>query len=127
MVPFTWLFCQGIGELVSTPTVYVMKYFGLSSLQGLETGFLASALHDNSLLYLSAQAILGANVLYNSKILAIKRDNEGVQVVIQQSSKLTLIHSSQLVVAIPPTVDNMKPFDTTHQENRLFKQWTYSE
>jgi hypothetical protein len=99
-----------------------MKYFGLSFLQGQETGFLTSALHDNSLLYLSAQKILGSNVLYNSMILVIKRDDEGVQVAVQQGAKITLIQSSKLVVAIPPTVDNMKPLDTTHQENRLFKQ-----
>ncbi|KAE9363091.1 FAD dependent oxidoreductase family protein [Stipitochalara longipes BDJ] len=127
LVPFVWIWCQGIGDLLNTPTIYVMKYLGLSSLQSLETGFLTTALHDNSLLYLSAETILGGNVLYNSTVLAVKRTDDYVQTVIQQGSKITLIQSSQLIVAIPPTVENMEVFDSTHQENRLFKQFTYSE
>lgn len=127
MVPFAWGFAQGIGDLLGMPTVYVMKYLGLSSLQDLSTGFLVTALHDNSLLYLSAQSILGSSVLYNSAILSVERNNNGVQVVIQQGPKLTLIKSSQLVVAIPPTLDNLKPFDTTHEENRVFKQFKHTE
>lgn len=127
MVPFAWIWCQGIGDLLATPTIYIMKYLGLSSLQSLQEGFLATALHDNSLLYLSAERVLGSNVLYNSTILAVKRTNDYVQTVIKQGSKTTLIKSSQLIVAIPPTVQNMKVFDSTHQENRLFSQFTYSE
>lgn len=127
LVPFAWIWCQGIGDLLRTPTIYIMKYLGLSSLQSLGEGFLTTSLHDNSLLYLSAQTILGSNVLYNSTMLAVKRSNDHVQTVIQQGSKITLIQSSQLVVAIPPTVENTKVFDTTHQENRLFSQFTYSE
>jgi len=127
MVPFVWYFAQGIGDILSIPTVYVMKYLGISSLTDLETGFLVTALHDNSLLYLSAQSILGSDVLYNSTILSVQRDNDGVRVVVQEGSKLTLIKSSQIVVAIPPTLDNLRRFDTTHEENRIFKQFKHTE
>ena len=44
-------YAQGFGDLLSIPTVYVLKYFGQSVLQGAETGFLTTARHDNSELY----------------------------------------------------------------------------
>ncbi len=127
LFPFIWLFTEGIGDILNKPTVYVFKYLSLSTLESLQSGFLTTALHDNSLLYLSAQKILGSDVLYNSTILDVQRDNNGVQVVVKQDSKLTLIKSDQIVVAIPPKLDNLNGFDLTDQEAGLFKQFTSIE
>lgn len=52
-------YAQGFGDLLSIPTLYIVKYFGLSVLQGAQTGFLTTARHDNSELYEKARAELG--------------------------------------------------------------------
>lgn len=52
-------YAQGFGDLLSIPTLYVLKYFGLSVLQGAQSGFLATAQHDNGELYEKARAELG--------------------------------------------------------------------
>ena len=52
-------YAQGFGDILSIPTLYIVKYFGLSVLQGAQTGFLTTARHDNSELYEKARAELG--------------------------------------------------------------------
>ena len=52
-------YAQGFGDILSIPTLYIVKYFGLSILQGAQTGFLTTARHDNSELYEKARAELG--------------------------------------------------------------------
>ena len=52
-------YSQGFGDILSIPTLYIVKYFGFSVLQGAQTGFLTTARHDNSELYEKARAELG--------------------------------------------------------------------
>jgi len=52
-------YAQGFGDLLTIPSLYVLKYFGLSVLEGAQTGFLTTARHDNGELYEKARAELG--------------------------------------------------------------------
>ena len=52
-------YAQGFGDILSIPTLYVLKYFGQAVLQGAQTGFLTTARSDNSELYEKARAELG--------------------------------------------------------------------
>lgn len=52
-------YAQGFGDILSIPTLYVLKYFGQAVLAGAQTGFLTTARHDNSELYRKARAELG--------------------------------------------------------------------
>ena len=52
-------YAQGFGDILSIPTLYVLKYFGQAVLQGAQTGFLTTARNDNSELYEKAKAELG--------------------------------------------------------------------
>ena len=52
-------YSQGFGDILSIPTLYVLKYFSQAILQGAQTGFLTTARNDNSELYEKAQAELG--------------------------------------------------------------------
>lgn len=58
-VPTIYFFAQGFGDILSIPTLYFVKYFSLSFLQGVETGFLITSRHDNSELYEKARTELG--------------------------------------------------------------------
>ena len=58
-VPIINSYAQGFGDILSIPTLYIVKYFGLSVLQGSQTGFLTTARQDNSELYEKARAELG--------------------------------------------------------------------
>jgi len=129
LVPFAWIFAQGIGNILTLPTLYVMKTFGPNDILDLQTGFLTTALHDNSLLYSSAQAILGDDVLYSSTVLAVERDTQnGVKMVVKTpSSGLIFIESKTLIIAIQPTPDNLSPIDLDDHEQHLFAKFTWTE
>jgi hypothetical protein len=125
MVGVIFGYGQGIGDLLSQPTLYVLKLVGLSILEALSTGFLTTALHDNSLIYEHATAILGKNVFLNSTILAVDRESpEGVKVLIKEPTGLTLIRSQKLVSAIPPKLNNLRGWDLSEREKGLFGQFS---
>lgn len=126
IVPFVWGFAQGVGDLLKVPTLYVFKVLGISDLESLQTGFLTTSQHDNSLIYLSAQKILGTSVLYNSTVVDVERDeNDGVSVIVKSGGKLILIRSQKLIIAIQPTLDNLKPVDLTENERSLFGKFKF--
>lgn len=52
-------YAQGFGDVLSIPTLYILKYFSQSVLAGAQTRFSTTARHDNSELYEKARAELG--------------------------------------------------------------------
>ena len=52
-------YAQGFGNLLQIPTLYVLKYFSLSVLEGFENGFLTTAQGNNGALYEKAAQELG--------------------------------------------------------------------
>ena len=55
-------FAQGFGDVLTIPTLYILKYFGQGVLQGAQTGFLTTARHNNGELYEKARAELGGRL-----------------------------------------------------------------
>ncbi|TVY26255.1 Beta-cyclopiazonate dehydrogenase [Lachnellula hyalina] len=128
LVPTLWLNTQGIGNLLQTPTIYVLKYFGISVIQGFQTGFLGTPDGDNSALYESATSVLYPNVLFESTILDMKRDSEaGVQIIVQTPSETVLVKSKKLVIAVQPLLADMGPFDLSVGEKELFGEFKGNE
>lgn len=124
---FMFTFAQGIGDLLSKPTLYVFKLFGLSIIENLSTGFLTTAARDNSLIYKAAQAIIGDdNVFLSSKIIAVNRNDFGVTVLIQNPSGYKVIYAKKLIFTIPPKIDNLSGWDLSTSEKALFSQFKNS-
>jgi len=117
---------EGIGNLLEVPTLYVMKYFGLTLVQGFGSGFVATASHDNSELYESAQTVLTAAnaVLLSSHVISTTRDDNGAKIVVSTPSGLKHIQCKRLVLAMPPTLNNLAPFAFNSTELSLFQQFT---
>lgn len=121
-------FGEGIGDLLSIPTLYVMKLIGLSTLETIETGFLTTAAHDNSAIYQKIQALLlsADALLLQSHIVATDRTNTNdglVKILVSTPSGLKLIKAKKIVIAIPPTLQNLANFDLDTTERSLFKQF----
>jgi NAD(P)-binding Rossmann-like domain len=119
-------FNQGIGNLLSTPTLYVMKLFGLGVLQGIQSGFLVTERHDNSEVYEKAQAALSSadSLLLSSHIVATKRDATGVKVLVSTPSGPKVIKAKKILLTIPPSLENLAPLDLDNTERSLFKQFS---
>ena len=81
-----------------------------------------SANNDNSQIYINALAELKSNVLLKSSIIAAQRGltrNSGVQLVANTPSGKKLIKAKQLIIAMPPVLDNTKYFGLDQQEQAI--------
>jgi hypothetical protein len=127
-VPLIWTFAHGLGDLLTSPTLYVFQNFGLPQLNSISTNsFLVTTDHDNSEVYLKASALLGSNVLYESTLVAVDRyDNDAQLITVQTPTGLKVIKAKKLLVTIPPILDNLGPFFLNNDEYSIFKQWQYT-
>ena len=128
-VSLIFSFAQGLGDFLAQPTLYVFKNFGLDLLRNLQTGFLTTAKHDNSLLYESATKVLGAaNILFNSKVLYMDRDAKAAyqSIIVQTPSGKKLIRAKKILMTIPPKLENLHGFDLDVVERNLFAQFQNS-
>jgi len=128
MVLLTSKLCQGFGDLLSQPTLYVMKNFGSTALRGFAEGFLVPNGFDNSELYNRAFTELGNDVLLESTVVSASREAPGrVRVLTRsKSGKETLIKAKKLLITIPPTVSNLADFDLDAKEMELFSQFRHT-
>jgi hypothetical protein len=119
---------EGFGNIASHPTLYFMKVVGLTILDAIQNGFLTTARHDNSEIYRNAQAALLAadSLLLNSSVMSTDRRDENGLVTLRVStpSGLKVIKVKKIIFAIPPTLDNLRNFDTDSKEHALFKQFS---
>ena len=120
-------FGQGLGDILSQPTLYVMKNFGLDILRNLSVGFLTTARHDNSEVYAKARAELGADALLGSRVIGTERDALGYcRVLVRTPTGIQLIRARKILVTIPPKIDNLVGFDLDVTEAALFAQFRNS-
>ncbi|KAI9924190.1 hypothetical protein ASPWEDRAFT_158633 [Aspergillus wentii DTO 134E9] len=123
------MYNQGVGNPLKQSTIYMLKYFGLEVLKGIKGGFLQTAAHDNSLLYLAAKSELGHDVYLQSTVKAVNRSNSRNPlnyVVINTPAGEKLIRAKRIIVAVPPKVSNLNSFDLDHTERSLFSQFRNS-
>ncbi|KAK1450550.1 FAD dependent oxidoreductase [Colletotrichum melonis] len=122
VVQVVWIFAHGVGNLLETPTLYVLQNFGQPHLLGLSSGYLYAP-GGNQQVYDKAGAFLGNDVLYSSTVVASKRSDDGVKAVVATSTGRKLIKAKKLLITIPPTIQNLAPFDLDDSETSVFNQW----
>ncbi|KAL8717330.1 MAG: hypothetical protein Q9225_005422 [Loekoesia sp. 1 TL-2023] len=115
-------YAQGFGDLLSIPTLYVLKYF---SSNGAQTNSLMTARHDNSELYEKARVELGGDVFFNSTVIATDRHKNGVKIIAKTPGGIISISAKKLVISIPPLLSNLKGFDLSLTERDLFGQFLH--
>ena len=128
-VNFASGFAQGVGDILKLPTIYIFKYIGLSVLQGIQqSSFLITARHNNHELYDKALAELGPDALLNSSVVAIDRNPSGqyATVLVQTPQGKKLVFAKNILISIPPLLDNLKHFDLNDEERSLFAKFKYA-
>jgi len=118
---------EGVGNILTQPTLYIMKYFPLRTVQNLLTGdFLTTVRHNNHELYDKALLELGSNALVSSNVTSVVRNSKGVEVSVSTPSGLKLIKASQLLIAIQPKLESLSFLDLNVEERYLFGQFNNS-
>ncbi|KAL8939850.1 MAG: hypothetical protein Q9216_003138 [Gyalolechia sp. 2 TL-2023] len=117
-------YAQGFGDLLSMPTLYVLKYFNVPPRpSGVLSTSLTTARYDSSEMYEMAKEEFGEDVFLNSKVVAMNRNGRGVKITIRTPQGLKIILAKKLVISIPPVLSNLKGFDLSDAERGLFRQF----
>ncbi|GME26905.1 putative amine flavin-containing superfamily [Neofusicoccum parvum] len=133
MVVTVFRFGQGLGDILRLPTIYVMKNFGLDTLRNIRAGFLTTLRGNGSEIYSLARAELGPDVHLNTTVLSTSRPststststttNHTARLLIRTPSGPKLVLAKQLLLTIPPTPTNLRPFAPDARELALFSQF----
>lgn len=120
IVQFNWY----PGNISTIPTLYGLKSLGPGLLKSLAGGFVFPASGDTRTIYKAAAAELGSSVLLNSTVVHVQRNKkDGVIIIVQQPNHAPrTIRARKLVVAAPPTLENLDPFDLDKKEYKLFSK-----
>ncbi|PYH94046.1 FAD dependent oxidoreductase [Aspergillus ellipticus CBS 707.79] len=121
-----------IGDWPALPSVYVMKYVNAEVLEGdRETGFVRPVGRNNAVLYERAQQVLGEGgqrLLFGSRVVEVERDGDGDWVRVRvrgEDGEEKLVRAKRIIVAVPPTMENLEAFGLGATERRLFGQFNY--
>ncbi|RMZ81809.1 hypothetical protein DV738_g2024, partial [Chaetothyriales sp. CBS 135597] len=115
----------GNGEALDQTTVYIMKAVDRSFIEG-NAGTAVTPANHTYELYEKALEELGSDALVSSTVIRASRSDEGVKLLVQTPNGKTLIKAKKLVIAAPPTLDTMNPFDLDEKEQGIFSQFTQS-
>nr|P9WEX5.1 RecName: Full=FAD-dependent oxidoreductase dpasF; AltName: Full=Diterpenoid pyrone biosynthesis cluster protein E; Flags: Precursor [Apiospora sacchari] len=106
-------FNSGYTPLLEIPALYILKYLDTYELQSLQSGsFIVAANGDSATLYRNAAKFLGERVVYGVSGMHIQRSSAaGGRVTISVGNSTTgthMIRAKKLIVAAPPTLDNLR-------------------
>ena len=120
---------EGLGDVLSLPTYYVLRELNAAHLLALSPsspGLVATTDGFNQEAYLRAQAQFGIDALVNSTVQSAQRDENGVELMVLTSSGQLTIKAPRLLVAMPPILANMEPLGLDSTESELFSKFVCS-
>lgn len=128
LVPTITNLGQGLADLLSQPTLYAVKALGINLVETLQTGFIATARHNNHEIYDAAATELSAahSLLLSSYVLTVDRSGgpHGTsKIVVQTPSGKKLIKAKKIVVAIAPRLNNFNGWDLDNKEKSVFSKF----
>jgi hypothetical protein len=125
-LPTIWTFVNALGDVLNSPTLFVMQLFGAVQINSLATGgFVVPVSHNNSQLYGAIASSLGSNVLYSSTVSASQRDSSGIKLIVNTPAGKKLVKAKKLLVTAAPTVDNLSKLDLDATETNIFGKWSF--
>ncbi|WYZ34594.1 hypothetical protein EsH8_I_000870 [Colletotrichum jinshuiense] len=132
LLPVIGQFNWYTGDVSAIPALYGIKGLGPGLLNSLFGEFIVSGTGDTRALYDSAARELGDSVLLDASVLKVDRNIKldektasGVTVLVQQPGQTAkLVRARKLLVAIPPTLENVATYDLTSHERSLFSKFS---
>lgn len=123
-----YVLTSAFGDVLEIPTLQVIRTFSLGLLKTMQN-FLTSSVNDNSLLFerLTAELLASKSLLLSSKVTKVARVSKvdgGVKVLVDTPKGRRLIQAKKMLMAIPPTPENLQTFDPSGDELKIFSQFT---
>lgn len=122
---------MGVGDMMSTTTMYVMQAVGAPFVSVYFGGAssIVPASGDAHEVYDRIGDLLGGDVLYDTTVVSSARpaDGDGVRLVARGADgRETHISAKRLLLAIEPSEENMRPFDLDEVESGVFGKFQHS-
>ncbi|KAE8157756.1 FAD/NAD(P)-binding domain-containing protein [Aspergillus tamarii] len=96
----------GMGDVLSLPTIYVMKHYGSAIFQN---KFIFTVHKNNQEIYDRAKELLEPGVFLSSKSHRIQRNGDGdVRLCLETPTGTHLVHAKRLIMAVPPTLESLQ-------------------
>ncbi|TEA18664.1 Beta-cyclopiazonate dehydrogenase [Colletotrichum sidae] len=126
LLPIAAQFNWFTGGIASIPALYGIKSLGPGLLQSLQTEFIVSGTGDTRALYDAAAKELGDSILLEATVVNVNRnDTAGVSLTVTQPGQPPkYIRGKKLLIAAPPTIENVGTYDLCETERSLFSQFS---
>ncbi|KAK4502181.1 hypothetical protein PRZ48_005606 [Zasmidium cellare] len=122
-----WQYDQGSGNLLDQPVLYVLKYSNRQSIANLAGGgYIQTVRRDNQEIYDHALEKLKDSTHLSSTVLDVQRSNGCVRVLVSTPQGKRFLEAKQLVLAIPPKIENLHFLDLNQEELGIFRQFNNS-
>jgi hypothetical protein len=129
-VPPMYFYNPGVGDIMSNPLIEQFRYWSSHMVGGVANGFLSPVSRNVSEIFGKAEAeLLSESSVLSSEVVRAHRpedDEEDVKLVVRTPTGSKLIIAKKLVIAIPPKVNYMAPFDLNGKEKSLFCKYINS-
>jgi Flavin containing amine oxidoreductase len=113
---------QGLGNLLADPALYVLKNFSLGVVNSLVSADFLAIPAGTQQLYDNAAALLGDAVIFYADVKHVNRSGSQIQVLADTPDGLVGVQCGQLVIACPPTLQNLAPLDLDQLELSTFSK-----
>lgn len=123
LVPTAFQFAEGVGDLLGSPALYVLKLFSLSVVASIVTDSFVTVPTGTASLYDAAAALLGSDAVVNAHVIAALRGAHGVEVLAETADGPVFVRAEKLVVAFPPTGLNLAVLIPDELEFSLFRRF----
>lgn len=91
----------------------------------LNNGFFNAANASNEIVYEKAYEVLKNDIMFKTSVQSATRTPNGVKLVVSNADGIkTIIEAKQLLIALPPSLSNLKPFELDPKEHEVFSTWT---
>lgn len=129
-LPLIWdATAMGLGDAMNVPALFFMQAFPVPIVKAV-LGMGVSAVPPSGRLYdlyEKVAAFLGTDVLYSTTVVSAKRDDNGVRLVVHDTSgKATCINAKRLLVSAQPTPEMLAPLQPDAQEKEVFDKLLFS-
>jgi hypothetical protein len=123
LVPTAFGFCEGFGDVLGQPALYILKLFGLSVAGAFATDSFDLVPTGTGSIYDAAAAFLGGDAVVNAHVIAAVRGEDCVEVLAETPDGPVLVQAGKLVFAIPPTRHNIALLLPDELEVSLFSRF----
>ncbi|KAJ5313464.1 uncharacterized protein N7443_000348 [Penicillium atrosanguineum] len=126
-IPSMYYFNPGVGDILSNPVIEQFRYWSSYMVGSVATDFLGPVRRNVSELYTRAEAELSSSssLLLSSEVVHAHRaeGESAIKLVVRTPSGPKLIIVKKLVIAFPPKLDFLAPFDLSATEKTLFSKY----